>query len=326
LISHNVSPNDPRLRLPDEDGISKAVAELEQGRLVAFPTETVYGLGADATNDHAVASIYEAKGRPKFNPLIVHVPDLQAARRYALFTPLAEQLADKFWPGALTLVLPRKADCPLSLLVSAGLDSVAVRVPNHPIADQLMEGSGLPVAAPSANRSGGISPTQAVHVLQSWPDVNAPGPQVILDGGPCAVGLESTVIDVTTERPTLLRPGGISVEEIEKSAGKVWHADGAPDRPRSPGMLARHYAPGLPVHLNAPSAKRGGALLGFGPGIQEADRNLSPEGDLKEAAANLFAMLRTLDSRQFTSISISPIPNAGLGLAINDRLRRASTL
>ena len=317
--------NDLRLRIPDTDGIIKAADELKQGYLVAFPTETVYGLGADATNDHAVASIYEAKGRPKFNPLIIHVSSLDAARQYADFNHQAEDLANRFWPGALTLVLPRTPDCPLSLLVSAGLDSIAIRVPHHPVADHLLSASGLPIAAPSANRSGDISPTQAEHVLKSWPDANLPGPKLILDGGPCSVGLESTVIDMTTDQPTLLRPGGVTVEDLEIVTGKIWYADGTPEQPRSPGMLARHYAPSLPIHLNAASAKPGGALLGFGIEDQNQSLNLSPEGDLQEAAANLFSMMRLLDTDQYTSIGVSPIPNQGLGLAINDRLKRAAT-
>jgi len=325
-LSNQADPiDDPRLRIPDTDGIIKAADELKKGHLVAFPTETVYGLGADATNDHAVASIYEAKGRPKFNPLIVHVSSLDAARQYAEFNRQAEQLADRFWPGALTLVLPRTLDCPLSLLVSAGLDSIAIRVPHHPVADRLLNASGVPIAAPSANRSGDISPTQAEHVLKSWPDASRPGPKLILDGGPCSVGLESTVIDMTTDQPTLLRPGGNTVEELENVAGKISHADGTPEQPRSPGMLARHYAPSLPIHLNAASAKPGGALLGFGNKGWSPTLNLSPEGDLREAASNLFSMLRLLDTDQYTSIGVSPIPNEGLGLAINDRLKRAAT-
>ncbi len=317
---------DPRIRLPDEAGIRAAADALLNGDLAAFPTETVYGLGADATNDLAVAQIYEAKGRPAFNPLIVHVADLEAARKYAIFNDSAVKLAETFWPGALTLVLPRRPDCALSLLVSAGLDSIAIRVPNHPVADDLLGTSGLPVAAPSANRSGDVSPTQAGHVLNSWPSDKDCGPRIILDGGPCVVGVESTVLDMTTGRPTLLRPGGATREELEGILGNIEQADGTPDRPRSPGMLARHYAPTRPVYLDAAVAQLGGAFLGFGPDARDATLNLSTNGDLQEAASNLFTMLRELDTAPYTSIAISSVPEDGLGQAINDRLRRAATI
>lgn len=310
---------------PNGEGIENAADALISGRLVAFPTETVYGLGADATSDPAVALIYKAKGRPAFNPLIVHVENLKAAQKYAIFNAPAIRLAKKFWPGALTLVLPRREGCPLSSQVSAGLDTVAIRVPNHPIANDLLRVSSVPIAAPSANRSGEVSPTQAVHVLNAWPETDVPGPSLILDGGPCVVGLESTVIDLTSDQPTLLRPGGVTKEQLRDVVGGIAHADGTPNQPRSPGMLARHYSPALPVHLNAVTAKQGGALLGFGPDAQAATLNLSNTGDVQEAAANLFTMIRALDNKRFSSISISPIPVDGVGLAINDRLRRAAT-
>jgi L-threonylcarbamoyladenylate synthase len=325
LTSLNSSNDDPRLRLPDQIATRDAAEELKAGHLVAFPTETVYGLGADATNDRAVTSIYEAKGRPTFNPLIVHVADISIAKKYAVFNDMAERFAAKFWPGALTLVLPRIVGCPLSLLVSAGLDSVAIRVPDHPIAKDLLHASHLPIAAPSANRSGDVSPTQAGHVLSSWPDADQTGPAMVLDGGSCSVGLESTVVDATTASTVILRPGGISEEQLREIAGDISYADGTPDRPRSPGMLARHYAPGCPVYLNAGKEKPGGVLLGFGGDVPGATLNLSVAGDLGEAAANLFAMLRHLDTGHQTSISVSPIPEHGLGRAINDRLRRAAT-
>ncbi len=310
---------------PDEDAIRSAAQFLKNGELVALPTETVYGLGADATNDQAVASIYEAKGRPQFNPLIVHVSDQKSAHQYVTFNASAKRLAEQFWPGALTLVLPRRSDCTLSLLVSAGLDSVAVRVPDHPIANRLLTLSGVPIAAPSANKSSEVSPTEAKHVIQSWPTEDTLGPRIVLNGGACEVGLESTVVDLTTQIPTLLRPGGITKDELERVVGKLNIADGTPDKPRSPGMLARHYAPSIPVILNATSARPGGALLGFGSDAKTPTVNLSKTGNLREAASNLFSMLRILDSETYNSICVSPIPNTELGAAINDRLRRAAT-
>jgi len=325
LTQKNERIPDQRFVTPDAAGMSKAARELASGQLVAFPTETVYGLGADATNEQAVASIFEAKGRPKFNPLIVHVPDIVAARRYVDFNDNAERLADAFWPGALTMVLPRRTDSNLSLLVSAGLDSVAVRVPSHPIAKALLKEAGCPVAAPSANSSGHVSPTLAEHVQHSWPDSNSTGPGVIVDGGPCQIGLESTVVEVDSDGCTLLRPGGITSDDLEKIVGQLAIADGSSDAPRSPGMLARHYAPATPVILNASCPETAGAFLGFGPNMPDATLNLSVSGSLREAAANLFAMLRQLDIGKFQSIAISPIPEDGLGRAINDRLRRAAT-
>lgn len=298
--------------------IARAAKVLRGGGLVAFPTETVYGLGADATDEHAVARIFDAKGRPSFNPLIVHVPDVAAAEALAVFDERARVLARELWPGPLTLVLKRRSESGLSRLVSAGLDTVAVRAPDHPLAQDLLRACGRPIAAPSANRSGSISPTLAEHVLASL------GGRVdlILDGGPCRVGVESTVVDVSGAEPALLRPGGVPREEIEALIGPLATAAEDPDAPKSPGQLLSHYAPRLPVRLNAEAAAPGEALLGFGPGACTA--NLSASGDLVEAAANLFALLHALDDASHTGIAVKPIPETGLGLAINDRLRRAA--
>ena len=313
--------NDQILASDGSDSIARAARIISGGGLVAFPTETVYGLGADATDDDAIVAIFEAKGRPRFNPLIIHFANTAAAQSAVVFNECAEKLADAFWPGALTLVLPRKQDCPVSLLASAGLDTLAVRVPNHPLAHSLIEQAATPLAAPSANRSTQISPTAAVHVLESLGDrVDA-----ILDGGPCAVGVESTVIDLSEATPTLLRPGGLSREDIEAVIGPVALSDGSDHAPRSPGMLSRHYAPSIPIRLNVKQAAPGEALLAFGPCPNASHANLSSNGDLKEAAANLFAMLRELDRPDFTGIAVMEIPETGLGVAINDRLKRAAT-
>jgi len=293
---------------------------LREGRLVAFPTETVYGLGGDATCDRAVAAIFEAKGRPGFNPLIVHVADPAAAEPLVEVDDRARRLMARFWPGPLTLVLPRRAGSPVSLLASAGLDSIAVRMPDHPVALDLIRAAGRPLAAPSANRSGAVSPTLADHVAESL------GARValILDGGPCRVGVESTVLDLTGPRPCLLRPGGVTAERLEAELGEPLLRAAARDRtaPKSPGMLDSHYAPALPVRLNAAAAAAGEALLAFGP--HPGTLNLSPDGNLEEAAANLFAMLRRLDAGDWSAIAVMPVPEHGLGLAINDRLRRAA--
>lgn len=307
----------PRILPATDDAIAEAARLLRDGRLVAFPTETVYGLGGDAGNDRAVAGIFEAKRRPRFNPLIAHVAAVGAARDLAVFDARAEAVAARFWPGPLTLVLPRRDGAPVSLLASAGLDTLALRVPNHPVAAALLRAAGRPIAAPSANRSGAVSPTRAEHVAESLGEAV----DLILDGGPCRVGIESTILDLSGPRPALLRPGGVAAEDLEKMLGPL-------DRPaagpvKAPGMLESHYAPGLPVRLDAERAEPGEALLGFGaaPG---ATLNLSPAGDPVEAAANLFAMLRTLDRPEFSGIAVSPIPDRGLGAAINDRLRRAA--
>ncbi|MHC8492897.1 L-threonylcarbamoyladenylate synthase [Thalassospira sp. SM2505] len=316
------------IRPYSEGALSQAAAKLRAGELVAFPTETVYGLGADATNADAVAGIYAAKQRPSFNPLISHFPDRDAAAKHAVFDARADKLAGAFWPGALTLVLPRQKDSNVCELVTAGLPSIAVRVPAHPMARELLRAVGRPIAAPSANRSGRISPTTAGHVAHSLGDAIS----MILDGGPCGVGLESTVIDLTTDRVVMLRPGGITMEQVAEVLGcAVIMAETDDTAPKSPGMLTSHYAPGLPVRLDAKtadSAKYGNEiLLAFGDcntrGF-DAVLWLSRTGDDREAAANLFAKLHEADQKRFDGIAIAPIPDSGLGLAINDRMKRAA--
>ncbi len=322
-IVTNEPDNAANVFAASEENIAAAARLIAAGELVAFPTETVYGLGADATNDHAVARIFEAKGRPRFNPLIIHVADIDAARAQVRFDRRAEMLAERFWPGALTLVLPRRPDCSVSLLASAGLDSLAVRVPRHPVAQALLVACGRPVAAPSANASGKVSPTTAAHVAESLGTKVA----MILDGGRCPIGLESTVLDLTAPTPTVLRPGGVTEEEVIAAIGPIAFSDAiASERPKSPGQLASHYAPELPLRLNA-TPRPGDALLAFGaapPATAAFVENLSPAGDLMEAAANLFAMLRALDRSGAAAIAVMPIPETGLGRAINDRLRRAA--
>jgi L-threonylcarbamoyladenylate synthase len=306
------------------DAVAAAVRALAEGGLVAFPTETVYGLGADATNGEAVARLYAAKGRPRFNPLISHVADIEAARRIARFDADAETLSATFWPGPLTLVLPKTAACPVSQLATAGLDSIAVRVPDHPVAQDILRGFGKPVVAPSANQSGHVSPTTASHVLA---DLDS-RIDLILDGGPTSVGVESTVVSCLGE-PTLLRPGGVSRDAIERALGRML-AEAAPpadDAPLAPGMLTSHYAPATPLRLNATAVNPGEALLAFGAGAPKGAAhmlNLSVTGDLVEAAANLFAYLRALDAAGHMGIAAMPIPDEGLGEAINDRLARAA--
>jgi L-threonylcarbamoyladenylate synthase len=306
-----------------EEAITRATGLLRDGRLVAFPTETVYGLGGDATSDAAVVSIFAAKGRPRFNPLIVHVPGLAEAETIAIFDERARATARHFWPGPLTLVLRRREDCGVSLLASAGLDTIAVRVPAHPVAHALLRAAGRPLAAPSANGSGRISPTEAAHVAAELGEQVA----LILDGGGCVVGLESTVLDLTGPTPALLRPGGATLEALTEVLGPISEGEGDPKAPRSPGQLASHYAPRLPLRMNAVAAQPGEALLAFGPypppGFAEM-LNLSPSGNLAEAAANFFAMLRRLDRSEITGIAVMPIPDDGLGRAINDRLQRAA--
>ncbi|MBV9150562.1 MAG: threonylcarbamoyl-AMP synthase [Alphaproteobacteria bacterium] len=303
--------------------IDQAARLLRTGELVAFPTETVYGLGGDATNDTAVARIFAAKGRPRFNPLIVHVPGLEEAEPLAEFDARAREAALHFWPGPLSLVLKRRASAELSLLVSAGLDTVALRVPAHPVAQQLLRAVERPLAAPSANRSGRVSPTLAAHVAAELGSAVA----LVLDGGACPVGLESTILDLTGTVPVLLRPGGVSREELTAVFGGIELSAGGGDTPRAPGMLPSHYAPNLPLRLNVRDARPREALLAFGanvpPGFAEV-LSLSYTGDLVEAAANLFSMMRQLDRPDFTAIAVMPIPEHGLGLAINDRLRRAA--
>jgi L-threonylcarbamoyladenylate synthase len=309
---------------PDAAGIARAAALLRAGRLVAFPTETVYGLGADATNGRAVAGIFAAKRRPRFNPLIVHVTGLEAAERLAELPPPARRLAEAFWPGPLTLVAPLRPGAGVAELVTAGLPTLAVRVPAHSLAQALLAAFGGPVAAPSANPSGQVSPTTAAHVLEALGGRIA----AVLDGGPCPVGLESTIIGFDGARPLLLRPGGLPAEAVEAVLGQsLGVPEGGPVT--APGQLASHYAPGARLRLNAARPEPGEAWLGFGPGpgsIAGPALNLSPAGDLTEAAANLFAHLRALDAQLGGSgtIAVAPIPRHGLGLAINDRLERGA--
>lgn len=308
------------LRLfPDDDGIARAADLLARGECVAIPTETVYGLAANARDGAAVAGIYHAKGRPSFNPLIVHVPHLEAAQNIATLPPQALTLASAFWPGPLTMVLPLRADAGIASLVTAGLDTIGLRVPAHPVAQAVLRASGLPLAAPSANASGRISPTRADHVLA--PDGGLDGRiAAILDAGACAVGLESTIIGWPEERATLLRPGGIPAEAIETALGQpLARHEADPAAPNAPGQLTSHYAPKAPLRLNA-EPRPDETHLGFGtPG----PLTLSTSGDLTEAAARLFDLLRRADALG-RPISVAPIPDHGLGRAINDRLRRAA--
>jgi len=310
-----------RIIKADKAAIEAAARCLAAGGLVAFPTETVYGLGADAGNGAAVARLYAAKGRPSFNPLIAHVVDATAAKRVGMFTTAAEKLAAAFWPGPLTLVLRKQPDCGVADLALAGLDSVAVRMPAHPVAHALLKAFRGPIVAPSANRSGHVSPTSAAHVLG---DLRG-RIDLILDAGPCTVGVESTIVSCIAQ-PVLLRPGGIAREAIERVLGQPLAVSSHDDGPVAPGMLASHYAPKALLRLEAETAEPGEALLAFGPApdASGAILNLSPSGDLIEAAANLFSHLRTLDASGTKRIAVMKIPRQGLGDAINDRLRRAA--
>ena len=305
-----------RICRADDAAIADAARVLRAGGLVAFPTETVYGLGADATNGRAVARVFEAKGRPSFNPLIVHVRDLAEAEAHAVFNEAARTLARGFWPGPLTLVLPRKADTQLSELVSAGLDTVALRVPSHPIARKVIVAADTPIAAPSANASGKITATTATHVAQSLGDRL----DLILDGGATPLGLESTVVGFEGDAALLLRKGAIPRAQIESAIGALALPRNA--RVQAPGQLASHYAPRGTMRLNAHEARTGETLLAFGPDAPASALNLSRTGDLREAAAHLFAMLHALNDTP--AIAVMPVPDEGLGEAINDRLRRAA--
>ena len=319
-----------RILSPDREGVGAAAACLAAGGLVAFPTETVYGLGADAANPAAVARIYQAKGRPSFNPLIAHVENLAAARAVGRFNADAMRLAEAFWPGPLTLVLPKAPHCAVADLATAGLDTVAIRVPVHPVAQAILAAFGQPVVAPSANLSGHVSPTSAAHV-----DSDLSGRvDLIIDGGPVAVGVESTIVGCF-EQPLLLRPGGLPRAEIEAVLARALAqppADVAAEssQPLAPGMLASHYAPRTRVRLNATNCEPGEALLAFGsapiPGQEAAAAtlNLSSRGDVAEAATHLFGYLRELDATRAKAIAVMPIPHDGLGEAINDRLARAA--
>lgn len=295
--------------------IEALATRLRAGGLVAFPTETVYGLGADATSSDAVLGIYETKGRPRFNPLIVHVADLEMAEQLVELSPLALRLA-AFWPGPLTLVLPRRADAGLSDLVTAGLDTVGIRIPDHPLALALIRATGRPLAAPSANPSGKLSPTTAAQVIRGFA-----GTVPVLDGGPCRAGVESTILAVSGDTVTQLRAGALPREEIEAALGQPVARAAAGAAIAAPGMLASHYAPEASLRLDATDVAPGEASLGFGPG--DFTLNLSPSGDLREAARNLFSMLHQLDASH-ARIAVSPIPPTGLGAAINDRLARAA--
>ena len=312
------------LRQATPEAIEAAAAQLRTGGLVAFPTETVYGLGADASNALAVAALYSAKGRPTFNPLIIHVAETRAVPALAHMTPVAEQLAAAFWPGPLTLVLANRDTRIVTELATAGLDTIAVRVPAHPVAQALLRAANMPVAAPSANRSGHVSPTTAAHVMADF----GAGTATVLDGGPTPLGLESTVIDATGDAPLVLRLGAVTREDIARALGRpVELAAGDADKPASPGMLARHYAPSARLRLDVHAVETGEALLAFGADVPDHAGpmlNLSASGDLIEAAANLFAALRALDASGAGAIAVMPIPERGLGEAINDRLRRAA--
>jgi L-threonylcarbamoyladenylate synthase len=313
-----------------EAAAAAAARSLDEGGLVAFPTETVYGLGADATNPAAIARLYQAKGRPAFNPLIAHVGDIAAAQLIARFDDAAMALAEAFWPGPLTLVLPKTDGCAVADLATAGLDTIAIRIPAHPVARDILRLFGRPVAAPSANLSGHVSPTTAAHVES---DLSG-RIDLIVDGGPVAVGVESTIVGCF-DQPMLLRPGGLPRAEIERVLGRALlqppvDADSDSGQPLAPGMLASHYAPRARVRLHADRIEPGEALLAFGLGAisgidaASAVMNLSARGDLAEAAANLFGFLRALDAKGVRTIAVMPIPDEGLGEAINDRLRRAA--
>jgi L-threonylcarbamoyladenylate synthase len=324
---------EPATQIIDADGagIARAARVLAEGGLVAFPTETVYGLGADAGNGAAVARLYEAKGRPRFNPLIAHVADLAGARALARFNEAAERLAAAFWPGPLTLVLPKRADCPVAELATAGLDTIAVRVPSHPVARDILLACARPVVAPSANRSGHVSPTTAQHVLA---DLRG-RIELIVDGGPTPMGLESTIV-ACLEHAALLRLGALPRAEIERVVALAQPgpseraAMNSEELPLAPGQLVSHYAPRARLRLDARRVEAGEALLAFGPTLVEGPEhaarvlNLSPRGDLIEAAANLFSHLRALDACGAAVIAVMPVPHTGLGEAINDRLQRAA--
>lgn len=317
------------------ESIQEAAQILKAGGLVGMPTETVYGLAANALDGVAVAKIFAAKGRPQFNPLIIHVASVDEAKKYVVFSDVAEDIAARFWPGPLTLILPKVKYCAVSDLASAGLPTLAIRAPAHKVAQDLLKACGVPLAAPSANKSGSISPTSAMHVAESL----GASVDLILAAGSSAVGLESTVLDLSGEVPVILRPGAVTAEDIEAAIGiKPAYDFGEGTDIKSPGQLLKHYAPNIPLRLHAIDLNPGEALLAFGPdkfmGIkgggaakdlpEDARRNLSEHGDLHEAAANLFAYLRVLDNAAYSAIAVMNIPDVGLGIAINDRLKRAA--
>lgn len=324
------------MKQANDAAIAEAAEYLRVGKLVALPTETIYGLGANALDGVAVARIFAAKGRPQFNPLIVHVPDTDAAETLVVMNDAARAVAARFMPGPLTMILPRRPDAGVSDLCSAGLPTLAIRIPAHPVTQKLLRAAGVPVAAPSANKSGTISPTTPMHVMDSLGDAV----DFILAAGPCAVGLESTVLDLSGPDPLVLRPGVITADDIAAVLGRpvAYDLGDKGDAVKSPGQLLKHYAPNIPVRLNAVDVAPGEALLGFGSlkfmGVRGGGfardlpaaslRNLSDTGDLYEAAANLFRMLRDLDRPDHSAIAVMNIPDSGIGLAINDRLKRAA--
>lgn len=307
----------------DEAAINEAARLIRAGKLVGFATETVYGLGGDATNAKAVAQIFAAKGRPSFNPLISHVADMAGVHALARLDERAKAMAKKFWPGPLTLVLAKQPGCRVAELTTAGLDTIAIRIPARETARRFIDACGVPIAAPSANASGQVSTTLAIHVQASLPGPDQGGPALILDDGPCEVGVESTVVDLTTPTATLLRPGGLSLEDIESVLGPLVLAGDDNEAPKSPGMMSRHYAPRAKLRMNAEAPTSGEVYLGFGRHSVPGNFNLSTNGDPVEAAANLFQMLHAIDDSGASAIAVAPIPETGLGLAINDRLRRA---
>lgn len=317
-IAAGVGGTRPQRRIgADDRGIAEVVRQLKAGGIAAVPTETVYGLAADAANPAAVARVFRAKGRPAANPLIVHVANREMAARYAEIPPLADRLMARFWPGPLTLVLPRRADAPLTGAVTAGLPTVALRAPDHPVMQAVIRGLGRGVAAPSANVSGRLSPTRPEHVAE----LAVP---LVLDAGPCRLGLESSVVKVEEDRLVLLRPGSLDSATLAEAAGVPVElaGAGAKEAPEAPGTAFRHYAPRLPLDLDVTEAAAGRFLLGFGP--VPGDLNLSPAGDVAEAAANLFAALYRAETSGAERIGVAPIPAEGAGIAIRDRLQRAA--
>ena len=313
----------PLIKTATSETLAEAARLIQAGRLVAFPTETVYGLSADATNGEAVAAIFAAKGRPEFNPLIIHLAGILDAEMLVQFDDRARAVAAAFWPGPLSLILPRTETCPVNLLAGAGLQTLAVRVPAHPTAQALVKAAATPIAAPSANRSGEVSPTSAAHVVASLGDAV----DLIVDDGPCEIGLESTVLDLSQPEPMILRPGVISEDDLEPLVGKLATSEAQSAAPRSPGLLLRHYATRIPLRMMASAVAENEALLAFGPDPLKGARfteNLSSLGDIFEAASNLFAMMRILDRPDCAGIAVMPVPDNGIGRAINDRLQRAA--
>ncbi len=304
----------------NKQNIQKAARLIQSGEVVAFPTETVYGLGASAYNSKAIAKIFAIKNRPTFNPLISHIADIDFLKEYAETDERVLALAKKFWPGPMTFILNRKDKNPALDLACAGLEKISVRMPNHPVALDLIKAAGLPIVAPSANKSQTISPTTAQHVQNSLGDIVP----MILDAGPCAIGVESTILDMTHPQIVVLRAGGLAAEKIEDFLGeKVLFSDGNPNKPSSPGQLLKHYAPKYTTQINVEQPESDEFFIGFG--ALDGDLNLSPTGNLEEAAANLFLMMHQAEEQsQKTKIAIAPIPNIGLGRAINDRIKRAS--